>query len=385
MATKKVTNKNLTATPSAKALTSAAKGIVAKSPTPTPTGTLLPGQAPGAGTAPININQYNTTSASVADISKKYGIDYSREYAKRQAEAAAQAKRTGLNNQLSQTDLGVKNANDALDKSYFQKGLAQAQSNVNGGVNAGLANETNLRLGMNRQSEMADVQREASLARTNINTQLTDVETARVAQEEQVYQERLQQAIALIQQDRSLDQNEKQMLLNAALTQRGQNIDQEQFNTNLDWDKYQFNNMSKEQQSNLDWLKYQFNNMSASDKATLDWSKFQFNNMSASDLANLDWSKYQFNNMSASEQAANKLAYEQLEEQKSQFATEQKWREYQFKNMSAAEKRQFEMDEQQFGTEMAWKREELRLTGEMALAQAEAEAGGTGSYLDFLP
>ena len=42
-------------------------------------------------TAQVNIDKYKTTSASVGDISKKYGIDYSREYAKRQAEAAAQA------------------------------------------------------------------------------------------------------------------------------------------------------------------------------------------------------------------------------------------------------------------------------------------------------
>lgn len=305
--------------------------------------------APQTSTSAINLNQYNTTSASIADISKKYGIDYSREYAKRQAEAAAQTKKTGLQNQLGQTDTAVRNANDALDKSYFQKGLAQSQANVNGGINAGLANEANLRLGMNRQAEMSDVQLEAQQKRNDINQQITDADTAQATEEEKIYQERLQQAIALIQSDRSLDQAEKQALLQAALTQRGQDIDQNQFSQTLDWDKYQFNNMSAEQQSAL------------------------------------DWQKYQFNNMSAAELAANKLAYEQLEEQKSQFKTEQAWREYQFKNMSAAEKRQFEMDEAQFGTEMAWKREELRLTGEMSLAQAQAEAGMGGSYLDFLP
>lgn len=335
----------------------------------------------------IDVNKYKTTTASVGDISKKYGIDYSREYAKRQAEAAAQAKRTGLNNQLAQTDTGVRNASDAIDKTYFQKGLQQAQSNVNGGVNAGLANETNLRLGMSRQAEIADMQREAQTARQGINQQLTDVETARVAQEESMYQERLQQAIAMIQQDRSLDQNEKQMMLNAALQQRGQNIDQQQFNSQLDWDKYQFNNVNATDKAQLDWTKYAFNNMSEADKARLSFDKYMFNNMSATDKATLGFDKYKFNNLSAADQAANKLAYDQLKEEKAQFKTEQAWREYQYKNMSAQEKAQFNEDKRQFGTEMAWRREELRLTGEMTLAQAQAEAGGGvgEDWMSFLP
>lgn len=381
MATKvKYTKAKKAATVKPKPLTS----TVAKKAAPKVAGGATRALAPNMGTAEINFNQYKTTSASVNDISKKYGIDYSRQYAQRQAEAAAQAKRTGLNNQLKQTETGVRNATDAIDKTYFQKGLSQAQSNVNGGVNAGLANESNLRLGMNRQAEMADMQREAQTARTGINQQLTDVETARVAQEEQMYQERLQQAISLIQQDRSLDQNEKQAMMNAALTQRGQNIDQSQFNQQLGWDKYQFNNMSAEQKAQLDWSKYQYNNMSAEQQAQIDWAKYSFNNMSASDKANLNFDKYQFNNLSAAEQSANKLAYAQLEEEKKQFKTEQAWREHQFNNMSATEKKQFQEDAKQFGTEMAWRREEMRLTGEMTLAQAQAEAGGD-DWQSFLP
>ena len=54
--------------------------------------------------------------------------------------------------------------------------------------------------------------------------------------------------------------------------------------------------------------------------------------------------------------------------------------------MSATEKAQFNEDKRQFGTEMAWKREEMRLTGEMSLAEAEALAGGGGSdWQSFLP
>lgn len=355
------------------------------------TATAIPKAVPA-----IDFNQYRTQSASVADISKKYGIDYSREYAKRQAEAEAQAKRTGLQNQQKQIDQGVTNAQDALSRDYFQKGLTQAQSNVNGGINAGLANESNLRLSMNRQAEMGDIMGQANLARNEVGQQLTDVETARTAQEEAIYNERMQQAIGIIQQDRSLEQSEKQALLSAMLQQRGQDIDSSQFNQQMDWDKYQFNNMSATDKGQLDWSKYQFNNMSATDKtrlnwdkyifnnmsaeqrAMLDWDKYQFNNMSATDKGQLDWSKYQFNNMSAADQAQNKLAYAQLAEEKAQFATEQKWREYEYKNMSASEKAQMDEDKRQFGEEMAWRNYELEKTQEYSLA--EASAG-----LDFLP
>jgi hypothetical protein len=351
---------------------------------------------------PINFDQYKTTSASVGDISKKYGIDFSREYAKRQAEAAAQAKRDALNNQQKQTDLGVRNAQDALSRDYFQKGLASAQAGVNGGMNAGFQNEANIRLGMNRQAEMADIFRQANLKRDEIQQGLKTVDAERMAQEEQMYQDRLQMAAELINQNRSLDQGEKQMLLNAMLEQRNQAINMDQFSQQLGWDKYRFNNMSATEKANLDWDKYQFNNMSATDRnrlnwdkymfnnmsATdrnrLNWDKYQFNNMSAAERANLDWNRYQFNNLSASDKEANKLAYARLAEEKRQFKSEMDWRKYQYNNMSAAEKANFDEGVRQFGEEMQWRKYELEYTSEMALEEARAAAGMSGTSSNFL-
>ena len=340
----------------------------ATAPKPTNTG----------GIAPINFDQYKTQSASVADISKKYGLDYSREYAQRQAEAAAQAKRSGLKNQEDKINQGVTNAQDALSRDYFQKGLMQAQSQVNNGLNGGLANEGNLRLSMNRQAEMGDIMGEANMARNDVAQQLTDVEVSRKAMEEEIYNTRMQEAIALIQQDRSLDQNEKQAMMNAMLQQRGQDIDMSQFQTQQEWEKYMFNNVSATDKASQDWQKYMFNNISATDKSQSEWQKYIFNNMSASDRANLDWSKYQFNNQSADQQAQNKLAWAQLEEEKKQFASEQEWRKYQHNNMSASEKAQLAENKKQFGEEMAWRMYEMEYTAEMSLAEA-------GAGLDFLP
>ena len=335
----------------------------------------------------IDFNQYRAQSATVADLAKKYGLDYSREYAKRQAEAEAQAKRSGLEAQRDQINEGVRNAQDALSRDYFQKGLMSAQSQVDGGINAGLANEANLRLSMNRQAEMGDIMGQANLAQNEVSRGLTDVETARVAAEEKLYNERLQQAVEILQRDKSLDMEEKQYLLNAMLQQRSQNIGMDQFNRQLDWDKYQFNNMSATDKSRLDWDKYMFNNMSATDKAGLDWDKYMFNNMSAYQQAGLDWEKYQFNNMSAADQDASKLAWARLEEEKSQFKSEMEWRKYEFNNMSASEKAQFNENKRQFGEEMAWRMYELEYTSEMALQEAQAGLGGGtyGGALDFLP
>lgn len=331
-----------------------------------------------SGLLPINFDQYKSESASIADITKKYGIDYSREYAKRQAEAEAQAKRSGLEAQKGQIEEGVRNAQDALSRDYFQRGLAQAQSNVNGGINAGLANESNLRLSMNRQAEMGEIMGQANLARNEVARGLTDTEAARVAREEAIYNERLQQAIEVIQQDRSLDQNEKLAMMNAMLQQRGQDIDMDQFNRQMTWEEFMFNNISATDKAQQDWEKYMFNNISATDKAEQEWAKYIFNNMSATDRAQLDWSKYQFNNVSAADRESNRIAWAQLEEEKKRFATEQKWREYTYNNMSASERAQLNEDKKQFGEEMAWRKYELEYTSEMALAEA-------GAGLDFLP
>src|SRR5690606_21338464 len=56
-----------------------------KSTKPSGKGPKLPGQ--------VNLNQYRTEIATIKDIAKKYGFDYSREYAERQAAILAQAQR----------------------------------------------------------------------------------------------------------------------------------------------------------------------------------------------------------------------------------------------------------------------------------------------------
>lgn len=72
--------------------------------------------------------------------------------------------------------------------------------------------------------------------------------------------------------------------------------------------------------------------------------------------------QYKYLNMSAEQQAAIRLSYERLQEEKKQFATEQQWREYQYTHMSATERAQLEADRQKWGEELAWRRYELEKT-----------------------
>jgi hypothetical protein len=70
-----------------------------------------------------------------------------------------------------------------------------------------------------------------------------------------------------------------------------------------------------------------------------------------------------------------KQAYDTIQMQKQQFASEQAWRQYQFNNMSASDKAQLNKDIQQFGENMAWQKWQTQYQSEMALAQAKASAG----------
>lgn len=172
------------------------------------------------------INANRMMNATINDIAKKYGFDYSRDYAARQAEAEAQAKRNAYNSTkrdnvsankdtLGQIDAGIKEGNQALDNSFFQAYLAQRQAQTNNGLNAGIAAEQDLRLGMNQQQQMASLYRDANLARNRENERFTNedlrisealslVEQERLAQEDRLYQDLRQRAYENLMSERGM-------------------------------------------------------------------------------------------------------------------------------------------------------------------------------------
>lgn len=304
--------------------------------------------------APLDFSQLRTEQASIEDIAAKYGIDFSRDYAKRQAEAEAQAKRLAVEAQqrqnatskqenLQSIDNSVRDASQGIDRNYFLQGLQQAQNQTNSGLNAGIAADQNLRLTMAQQAELAPIYRDAALATTQENNRFSNKElelldqlglinTESLAREESLFSDRLwkgmESAMQLTESERAQNNNFAQWML----SQRGQNLD-----------NIQSQNQLKENARQFD--------------------------------ANLDWNKYQYANMSAAERSQSQLAYAQLAQEKAQFASEDAWRKYQYNNLSASDKARMDQDIKQFGQEMAWRKYELEYSSKMGLATAQAQAG----------
>lgn len=184
--------------------------------------------------ADINKNYYNTTqyknaqalqNSSMDSISKKYGFDFSRNYANNQAETMAQAQRNAQNaakrENESANKLNLQRITDdyrsgakSLDRGYFQQYLGQGQSQTNRGLTGGMVADQNLRLAMNKQGELADLWRdrnrstqEESMRFSNTNQTIMDalaqIEKERGAYAEQLYQDGLFKGYNVISQDRN--------------------------------------------------------------------------------------------------------------------------------------------------------------------------------------
>lgn len=170
-------------------------------------------------------NQQKMQNATIQDIANKYGFNFSRDYANQQAEAQAQAQRNAYNNSLrqnqsqykqslSQIDKNIRDSNQAIDHSFFQDMLQQQQNQVNNGLNAGIAADQNLRLGMNAQAQLADVYGQANLARQQatrdygleaqrLREALDLVEQQKLADAEKYYQDALMRGYDILGQERS--------------------------------------------------------------------------------------------------------------------------------------------------------------------------------------
>lgn len=138
--------------------------------------------------------KYKTQTASINDISKKYGFNFTRQDANRQAAAEERQKRLGIQDQLRRNsslrdnnmasiDAGMKNAVEGLDRNYFQKYMNQAQGQTNSGLNSGIVADQNMRLNMNRQAELGDVYRDANLGRMQERNRYTDARLGLKAEE----------------------------------------------------------------------------------------------------------------------------------------------------------------------------------------------------------
>lgn len=308
-------------------------------------------------TSPLDFSKLRVEQATIDDIAKKYGIDYSRGYAKRQAEAEAEAQRNAIEAQKRQNaaskdntmqgiDNSLRSANEAMDKKYFVEGLNMQQDQANNGLNAGIAADQALRLGMMQQSELAPMYRDAAQARNAEETRFTNEQLAlldamglvnkeALAREESLYNDRLQQGLENAMAYTDAERGYNNQYMQTMLQQRGQDLGRLS-----DWENLQEN-------------------------------KRQFNTRQ-------DWEKYAWSNMSAADRAQNQLAIQQLNAEKKRFASEDAWRKYTFNNMSASDRARLQADEKQLGKEMAWRKYEMEYMAKQNLELAKAQYGGGG-------
>jgi hypothetical protein len=134
------------------------------------------------------------------------------------------------------------NGAKALDQGYFQNYMNQSQNQVNRGLNGGMVADQNLRLAMNKQSEVGKLWQDRNLASMQedsrygnttktINDALAQIEKEKAANAQKLYQDLLQQAYGVISSDRSyglqLDQNQwgkYQDLFNNDMAQKNYNL-----------------------------------------------------------------------------------------------------------------------------------------------------------------
>jgi hypothetical protein len=159
------------------------------------------------------------------DIGKKYGFNFSRDYAKQQADTiasgqtnaqnAAKRENESMNKLNTQRILDdYRSSAKGLDKGYFEQYLGQGQNQVNRGLTGGMVADQNLRLAMNKQSELGDLFRtrnqanqEESMRFSNTNQSILDslaqIEKERAMNTEKMYQDGLYRGYDVLSSDRN--------------------------------------------------------------------------------------------------------------------------------------------------------------------------------------
>lgn len=170
-------------------------------------------------------NSLKWQNATINDVAKKYGFNFSKDYANQQAEIGAAAQRNQYNaaKRLNQTtnmqtmkelDSNLKEGIVGTENTFFQNYLQQRQSQANRGLNAGMQADQDLRLGMKQQEVTAGLYRDTNNARAKemdrynnealtIQEALALVEKQRVAEAEKMYQDLLTKGYGMLGTERS--------------------------------------------------------------------------------------------------------------------------------------------------------------------------------------
>lgn len=372
----------------------------------------------------------DSMNQTVDSIASKYGFTFNRDAARQQAEAEAQALRDANANAVRQNESANKlnnakidgnlmNMAEALDRNYFQKMLGQQQNQVNGGLNAGIASDQDLRLQMARQAEMGSAYRDANLGKmseqeryTNDQLRLTEalgtINQQALAREQGLMSDWERQMYDVISNDRNFYQGaanmewgQSQDMVNQFLAQQDRLTSNYQADRAFDYNAMrdivgdtQFDRELAERQmqqsaANQQW-QTEFDRLLGRDKVQdsqwnqqFAWDKlmdaagltgnFNGDRTLAGLAADLDRNRFDWSKQM--DKANLQFEYDTLAQRKAEFASDDAWRKYEFNNMSATERARLQQNASQFGEEMAWKLYETEYNGNLQKEMLNAELG----------
>lgn len=193
---------------------------------------------------PINFSQYSTPMTTIKDIEKKYGFDFSRNYAEQQAKAEYQSKRDEIQTARDRLAYESEQAKEGLQHDYFHKFRDESQSLANRGMNAGIAAEGYTQLDFKRQRDLASILSEEQLKQQELDRRASTIEKEEQMKAESIYNERLSQGFGHALDLSRFQQSENQWRAQMAMQQRAQRVEEA-------WREHQFNNMSYTQKMKL--------------------------------------------------------------------------------------------------------------------------------------
>lgn len=375
-----------------------------------------------------NTNYQQSMNQTIDSIAAKYGFTFNRDTARQNAEAEAQALRdanadTGRRNEsanktnLQSIDNTLNNAAEALDRNYFQQGLAQQQNQVNGGLNAGIAADQDLRLQFNRQAELGANYRQADLGRqaeqerfTNEQLRLADalgtINQQAIAKGNAGAQEQERYLYDVISNDRNFFQgaaaqefDQSQALVNQFLAQQDRLTSNYQADRNFDYgalrdiigDSQFDRNFAQgqfEQAQSQQNYNQQFNYNAGRDRVADNQFQQQFNLDRALQEAGLtgnyggsrtlqgvasDRAGQQQDFSQQLDQANLQYNYDTLAQRRAEFNSEADFRRFEYNNLSASDRARFDQNASQFGEDLAFKLYEIEYNGNLQRSLAEAE------------
>lgn len=247
----------------------------------------------------VNFDDYRTNLLTVEDIASKYGFDYSRDYAKSQAELIKRQQQEGLEETRNRVNNDLYSSIENLDRNYFQQYQQMMNNQAVNGVNGALAADQALRANMGRQASASDLYRDNNAANYEIQNALGRLAAEATMYEDQLYNERLQQAFQNILSEGQFRQSDNLAAYQGALQQRGQDIGIDQFNRNLSFQQDQANVAQNQ------WMQ-EFQRMLNRDQvgdqqwqSTFDWGKLmdeagltgQYNGQRTLAGQQFDWGK----------------------------------------------------------------------------------------------